>query len=172
MALNRVRALGSGAVIGYQGCDGRGSADPAYALFFEIDGERIVVHGIDEESRRSLGAIRDTCFYATAGLTLLDCRDGEYQFTGTRCRHCQRPMIKRAACEWKTCDDCAATCTHEYALGIIHGGRIDIGVGNACKKCDRVKPDNPEMSLDYHHRFVEGLLAMHGIGAVVLGERP
>ncbi len=170
--LERVRALGAGTVIDYAGMDGDGSKDPSFAIHFTVGGERLTVRGTDEASRRITGGIRDTCYYATSGLTYLGTVevDGSmgYRFAGTHCARCGSPVVTRTACEWRVCDACAETCTHEYKRGLIHGGGVDLGIGNFCRSCGRGKPDEPDLPLSVHHELVKAKLWERGVNATFL----
>lgn len=109
-----------------------------------VDSIELILRGSTEDDKHEVGRIRDICFFGSSGLIFLEETevDGKKAIvtTGKRCKLCGVGMIKRAACEWSTCDECAAKCEHNYIRGAFHGGGVDIGVGDFCSICGRGKP--------------------------------
>ena len=133
-----------------------------------IDSVELVLRGSTEEDKHEVGRIRDMCFFGSSGLIFI-CEtevDGKRSIvtTGLRCKHCGAGMIRYNDCEWKTCDACAAKCEHNYVRSMIHGGGLDIGIGEACNKCGRGKPKTEggrEKTQLEHHLAVERELGVN-----------
>lgn len=126
-----------------------------------VGGVDLELKGSTEDDKREISRIRDMCFFGTSGMFFLGEVDYEgtkaLLFTGSLCQLCGAQMIKRSACEWRTCDACAAKCEHNHVKGAIHGG-VDIGVGEYCSLCGRGKPKHEnerEKSVLEHHLAVE-----------------
>lgn len=126
-----------------------------------VGGVHLVLRGSTENDKSEVGRIRDACFFGAGGLIYI----GETELnktksiitTAMRCEHCNSNMLERVECEWRTCNACAAKCMHDYERGPIHGGGIDIGVGEFCSKCGRGKPKTKgerKKSLIEHHLAV------------------
>lgn len=100
--------------------------------------------GSTTEDKHELACVRNTCYFGSGGLIFVEQTevDGELAlvFTAKHCKHCGAPMLRMARCEGNTCDACVEKCDHEYKRGAIHGGSIDIGVGEFCVKCGAGKP--------------------------------
>jgi hypothetical protein len=109
-----------------------------------VGGVTLVLIGSTPEDKNEIACIRDTCFDQTEV-------DGKFAllFTAKHCKHCGAPILKMGRCEWSTCDTCVEKCDHEWETGAIHGGGIDLGLGEICGKCGIGKPkadDEPEKS--------------------------
>ncbi len=133
-----------------------------------VGGVELVLRGSTEEDKHEVGRIRDTCYFGSNGLIFL----GETEMDGKkaiittakRCKLCGGGMIGYFDCEWGVCDACAAKCEHNYVRGAIHGGSMDIGVGEFCDKCGRGKPKaegEREKSQLEHHLVVEKELGIN-----------
>jgi hypothetical protein len=139
-----------------------------------VDGIELILRGSAEEDKNEVGRIRDTCYFGSGSLIFI----GETEVNGKksivttskRCKHCGVKMIQLVACEWNTCDACAAKCEHHYVKGAVHGGGTDIGVGKFCDICGRGKPrpeGEREKSIIEHHLEVEkelGIPVFHDVG--------
>jgi hypothetical protein len=132
-----------------------------------VGGVHLALEGTTDEDKKAIARIRRICFFS-GGLIFL----GKYQVhgtsvltvTGTYCKKCSAPIIDSGRCEWKTCAACVATCTHQYVRGAIHGGGLDIGVGEFCGICGIGKPEDenaPQRSLLEHHLAVERELGVN-----------
>lgn len=112
--------------------------------FVHVGGIKLILQGSAEEDKREVGRIRDICYYGSSGLIFLGetVIEGKQALTITakRCKVCNKNMIRRVECEWSICDECAAKCEHKYVLGAIHGGGVNLGVGEYCDICGRGKP--------------------------------
>lgn len=149
-----------------------------------VGGVSFTLVGTTPEDKEELKGMRDTCYMASSGLILIEIlRASRAQpgllFTAEFCKHCNAPMIKMGRCEWKTCDACVDKCDHDWKTGAIHGGGIDIGVGEACRYCGIRKPksDNePEKSplahaLAYQEFDPDTILIYNGVPVRELAAR-
>lgn len=124
------------------------STNPDY-----VGGVTFHLIGTTPEDKDELGYVRDTCYVGSGGLILVEQSEVDgtpaLVFTAKHCKLCGAPMIKMGRCEWETCDACSDKCEHELETGAIHGGGIDLGLGQFCGKCGIAKPksdDEPEKS--------------------------
>lgn len=106
---------------------------------------RLTVRGTSADDKKSVGAIRDMCFFGSGGLVYLGKVEVEgtpaLVFTGLYCKVCGGAMIGTLTCEWATCNMCAEKCKHNYIRGAVHGGDAgDLGMGYFCDICGRGKP--------------------------------
>ncbi len=135
-------------------------------------GIELVLGGSTEEDKKEMWGIRYGCCYG-GGLIFL----GETEIDGKKaiittagcCKHCGAALLEP---EWKTCDTCAAKCEHDYVKGAVHGGGMDIGVGEFCDKCGRSKPRSDgerEKTVIENHLEVEkelGIPVFHKVGDI------
>lgn len=109
-----------------------------------VDGAGLFVCGSTEEDKKEVGFVRDTCYWGSSGLIFLGTTQVDDKLaivtTAKRCKHCNAGMIWYYECESNTCNACAAKCEHTYVHGVVHGGGVDIGMGEFCSKCKRGKP--------------------------------
>lgn len=133
-----------------------------------VGGVKLTLIGTTKDDKHEVGCIRDTCYFSTGGLIFLKKTEVDDKIaivvTAMRCKHCNAGMIDMGSCEWKTCDACAEKCQHTYSRGAIHGGGIDIGVGDFCDKCGRARPkekNEREKSVIEQHLAVEKELGMN-----------
>lgn len=106
--------------------------------------EKLTVCGTTKDDKYGVNNIRNTCFFGSGGLVFIKetTVDGKPAIvvTALYCKSCGSPIIGMRA-EWKICDKCADECDHKYVEGPIHGPRMDVGTGEFCKICGRVKPE-------------------------------
>lgn len=133
-----------------------------------VGGVELILRGTTETDKNEIWSVRYGAVYS--GLIFL----GETEVDGKkaivvtagRCKHCGAAQLNP---EWQTCDACAAKCEHNYVKGAVHGGSTDIGVGEFCDICGRVKPrpeGGREKSAIEHHLEVEkelGIPVFHKI---------
>lgn len=121
---------------------------------------------VDDDSWEELDQIAMTSYYS-GGLIFLSVADVEgvksVVVTGRYCKNCGAAIIDSGRCEWGVCEICVQKCEHEYRRGAIHGGKVDIGVGEYCGKCGRGKsgPEGErEKNLVEHHLAAERELGL------------
>jgi hypothetical protein len=127
----------------------------------QVDSVKLVLCGTTEEDGHNANRLNGVCFYS-GGLIFLGTTevDGKKAIitTGALCNLCGGQMIDQISCEWEICNACSAKCGHRYERGLVHGSRVDIGVGAYCGICGRGKPKaegEQEMSLENHHLAAE-----------------
>ncbi|OHA66245.1 MAG: hypothetical protein A3D63_01230 [Candidatus Wildermuthbacteria bacterium RIFCSPHIGHO2_02_FULL_49_17] len=173
-----LRDLGTASVFGqilrYQG---RGSISPNAPLsermwlrFSYGFGKKLTLLATTEEDEKAVRQIRDAIYFGGGGLifTIYSVRDGKssVDFAIAQCKVCDKPVISLVECEWLYCDACAAKCEHRYERGPIHGGGVDLGMGEFCGICGRGKPKpegEPERPLYDHHIAAEEELGVQVI---------
>lgn len=164
----------------------RKTNEPITALFFHIGGKlarktarsrtgkstitesthpgsfKLTIKPTNPVDLEELGAMRDVCFFGSGGLIFLEAKKSVWKTslvtTGRLCKICRKPMISMRACEWGICDEDAQICNHQYERGAIHGGGLDIGIGEFCTVCGKTKPKTAaeqKMSILDHHLAVE-----------------
>lgn len=144
------------------------SANVTFTHDVHVGGVELILRGTTKADKQVVGSIRDTCFFGSGGLIFLKTVkvDGKTSLVTTAkfCQHCGRGMIEMGRCEWKTCRACAAACEHTYKTGAVHGGGLDIGLGEYCTKCGMGKPrvhGEREKSQLEHHLAVEKEIGVH-----------
>lgn len=111
-----------------------------------VGGVKLELTASDQQSLDAIRSLRNAVYFGSGGIIFLDSEmvDGKQAVTVTvqQCKHCKANLISRHACEWSTCDACAAKCDHKYIYGAVHGGSAgDIAMGEYCEKCGRGKPE-------------------------------
>lgn len=152
-----VGALAPETELDYHGCR-RDDDHRLRAIIVTVGQRELVLSPTGVDDQRALGIIRDTCYHGSGGLIFLGAIDVDgvhgFRFTGSRCKHCDAPMLDFGRCEWKMCCACAATCTHTYMRGVVHGGKNQFGMGEFCTTCGRGKPEpegTPEKTMAAAH---------------------
>lgn len=132
-----------------------------------VGGVRLVLRGSTVEDKYKVGQIRDTCYFGSGGLILLEeiKVDGQKALllTAKYCKLCGSRMIDRVSCAWSTCNECAAKCEHQYERGLVMSGIFDVAMGEFCGLCGRGQPhtaDDLKKSRLEHHRAVERELSI------------
>jgi hypothetical protein len=99
-----------------------------------------------ESDHAAFANIRDTCFFSTEGLLVIESSKSDGQMslvcTGRHCTKCGTPMIGLGA-KSPFCDPCAEKhCDHTYKTSLLHGGTAgEASAGLGCTKCLRMHPD-------------------------------
>jgi hypothetical protein len=126
-----------------------------------VGGVKLKLRGSTRKDKFTINGIRNKCFFGRCSPIYLGKIEVEGKLstiiTLKRCKHCGANMVDDG-CEWGVCEACVSKCEHEYVKGFVHGGAIDIGAGEYCKKCGRGKPKTPderEKTLIEHHLAVE-----------------
>lgn len=122
---------------------GRGADDGKFwTIVIEGLDLRLRIVGESDVEKDIVQGLRNACYFGKGGgLTYLGPHDGGgIVVTGVRCKLCRSPMIEMAACEWHTCDACAAKCDHEVTRGFTHSESKEMDVGDFCAKCGRAQP--------------------------------
>lgn len=107
-------------------------------------GIKFTLKGTSSKDREEIGAIRDTCYFASGGLIFLSLPkvDGRTSIltTATHCKNCGARIIDMDRAEWRICASCVLKCEHQYKEGPTHGGGLNIGLDSFCLKCGTAKP--------------------------------
>jgi hypothetical protein len=125
--------------------DGRGGANRMWLCFYiGIGDSTFKLSGTADDDDKAVRNIRDAIFFGGRGLIFIGHTEvngkPSLDFTIEHCKVCNKPMISMIECEWQTCNACAEKCEHNYVYGAVHGGGIDIGLGEYCDFCGRGKP--------------------------------
>lgn len=133
-----------------------------FAREVSTGGVDFMLCGTKESDKREIGNIRDACFFGSGGLIFLGRTSFEelpaMLVTLALCKSCGGPMVEMVECEWGICNSCSVKCAHDYERGAVHGGGVDVAMGEFCKTCGRAKPkaaDEPEKSQAERHMEVE-----------------
>lgn len=100
----------------------------------------------DDQSRDTIGAIRDMCFFATSGLRFLKKArvDGVRSIvcTGNFCKLCNSPMIGICASDDnRICDACSKSkCEHDYHETALLTPAFGLIKTESCRHCKRMSP--------------------------------
>lgn len=124
----------------------------------------LVIEGDQKADDDGLRHLKDLLYYGSSKLEILDfIGDEMILFTVDRCKTCNRPMADFSSCEWKICKFCAQLCPHNYTRDAIHGGSVDIGIGEFCNICGRGKPKDPHQLALTRQEHHEALLRELGV---------
>lgn len=90
------------------------------------------------EDNQVLRGLRDAIYFSRGvELVMEKVENDEYFLSICKCQHCQKNIANIWETEWKTCNECAEKCEHEYKVGPVHGPGVTIAAGRFCKKCGR-----------------------------------
>lgn len=114
-----------------------------------VGGVKFMLRGSTKADKLEVRRIRDLCYCGRGGgLVFLGSAQVAGQkalvVVGSHCERCKANMITRGECEWGVCDACAKKCKHKFTLGMVHGGKVGVGLGEFCTTCGRANP-NPKM---------------------------
>jgi len=131
-----------------------------YSIYFEINdaNKKFILIGNTEEDKNEIKEIRNACFFGSGSLIYLGktdfCGEESIIITLAYCKLCNKQIIDFSECNGLVCNSCADKCEHKYVPGFFHG-TVDIGVGEICSICNRVKPEIRKKSLKEHHLAVK-----------------
>jgi len=110
-----------------------------------VGGVPLLLCGTTKSDKRAVNGIRNCCYFGRFSglifLKLFEVGDTKaISVTSGYCKLCRAPMVDMVSCEWKICSDCSTKCKHKYETGPMHGGGVQLAMGQFCGRCGRRKP--------------------------------